>query len=187
MTLAQYLLYKIPLLGLNRDDAGAAYVTEAITEPDAIIVLNIIELHERLRARTREMTGEIEAMFGLNGKIAMVTGGAVHLGFDAAEALAAAGADLAISSRDIGKAEKSAAVLSGKYGTEVLPLALDHTDPRSVAKAFARVMEWKGRLDILVNNAGGGSTKASGNFLENSTDNIAAMIDLNLTGVIYCC
>ena len=133
------------------------------------------------------MHKELESFFGLEGKIAMVTGGAVHLGFDAAEALAAAGADLAISSRDIGKAKKSAALLSEKYGVEVLPLSLDQTNPQDVSETFARVMKWKGRLDILVNNAGGGGPAANVNFLGNSPANIAALIDLNLTGVIYCC
>jgi NAD(P)-dependent dehydrogenase (short-subunit alcohol dehydrogenase family) len=133
------------------------------------------------------MHEEIEALFRLDGKTAMVTGGAVHLGYDCASTLAAAGADVAISSRDIEKAKKSAAVLEEKYGVAVLPVALDQTDPLSVAAAFARVMEWKGRLDVMVNNAGGGAMASNGNFLENDPKNIFAMIDLNLTGAIYCC
>ena len=51
----------------------------------------------------------------------------------------------------------------------------------------AAVVERFGRIDILVNNAGGGSGKSEGNLLARDPGHIKAMIDINLTGMIYCC
>ena len=54
------------------------------------------------------MHSEIAKMFDLKGKIALVTGGARTLGYDAASVLAAAGADVAITSRTLESAQTSA-------------------------------------------------------------------------------
>lgn len=132
------------------------------------------------------MHKEIEALFTLEKKTAFITGGTVHLGLDVATTLAAAGADLVISSRNLDKAQKTAIELSTKYGIKTFPLALDHTDPQCVSEAFKQAIDWNGKLDILVNNAGGGATASNGNFFENKPENIASMIALNLTGAIYC-
>ena len=51
-------------------------------------------------------------MFRVDGKVAMVTGGARHLGYDMADALAEAGADLVITSRTLSSAETSAEKLN---------------------------------------------------------------------------
>jgi len=48
-------------------------------------------------------------LFSLNDQVALVTGGASGLGYDMALALAEAGADVAITSRNLGKAQRSAA------------------------------------------------------------------------------
>lgn len=124
--------------------------------------------------------------FRLDGKIAMVVGGARTLGFDMADGLAEAGAHLAITSRKIENAEAAADKLRRMHGREVLALALDHTDPVQVARVFARVSGWKGRLDILLNNAGG-SVGGECNLLERDPADIRAMMDVNLNGVLYCC
>jgi NAD(P)-dependent dehydrogenase (short-subunit alcohol dehydrogenase family) len=51
----------------------------------------------------------LESLFSLRGKLAVVTGGSANLGRDAAESLAAAGADLAVTSRRL---DTAAAVVS---------------------------------------------------------------------------
>lgn len=126
-------------------------------------------------------------MFDLGGKVALVTGGAVNLGLDAASVLAAAGCAVAITSRDRDRACRSAAELHDRYGAATLALELDHTDPAAVTAAATRVDEWRGHLDILVNNAGGGSGARPGNLFERTPDDTVAMIETNLTGVIHCC
>ena len=91
----------------------------------------------------------------LKGKVALITGGARHLGLDAAEILAEAGCDLVITSRNLEAARKTAAALADRHGCEVMPLALDVCAYEQVADTIQQAVQWKGHLDILVNNAGG--------------------------------
>ena len=133
------------------------------------------------------MHEEIRKMFDLSGKVAVVTGGARHLGYDAACILAAAGCDVAITSRTLERAQEAAEQISRDYAVEVLPQQLDQTDYHQVAQLASRVHEWKDSVDILINNAGGGSGKSVARLFERDPDDISGMIALNLTGVMYCC
>jgi gluconate 5-dehydrogenase len=128
----------------------------------------------------------IPEMFNLNGKVAVVTGGARDLGYDMAEVLAEAGCDLVITSRGLAPAESAAARLRAKYSREVLPLALDVKDPDHV-KEFARTAaQWKEHIDILINNAGGGAG-AGQNLFERSPEHMLEVVSLNVLGTLYCC
>ena len=102
---------------------------------------------------------DVMELFRLDGRVAMVTGGAQNLGLDMARALGEAGADLAITSRDKAKVEQRAAELREELGRRVLPVQLDATDLSQVEAAFALVTGEYGRLDVLVNNCGGGVGK----------------------------
>jgi NAD(P)-dependent dehydrogenase (short-subunit alcohol dehydrogenase family) len=133
------------------------------------------------------MHDQRRALFDLSGQVALVTGGAVHLGYDSACVLAAAGCSVAVTSRELERARASARRIADVYGVETLPLALDHTVPARVVEAVTSVARWKGRIDILVNNSGGGSGRGTCDFLERSTEDAAALISLNLTGVLTCC
>lgn len=133
------------------------------------------------------MHPEIAQFFDLHGRVALVTGGARHLGYDAASILAAAGCDVAITSRDGDSAEASAERLAAAYGVETLGLELDQTRFAAVAAAVDRAVAWKGRIDILVNNAGGGVGASPAKLLERDPADIQLLIDTNLTGVLYCC
>lgn len=133
------------------------------------------------------MHPQVQELFDLTGKVALVTGGARHLGFDAASILAAAGCHVAITSRGIDRAKAAADRLSQEFGREALPLALDQTAHSQAAAAVAAAAAWKGRLDILVNNAGGTIGASPARLLERDPKDIAALIDLNLTGLLYCC
>ncbi len=93
--------------------------------------------------------------FRLDGQVAMITGGARHLGYDVAEALAEAGCRLAVTSRDHDRASTAARNLAERYRVETLSVVLDVTDYANVSSAADRVGAWKGRIDILINNAGG--------------------------------
>ncbi|MHB9071738.1 MAG: SDR family NAD(P)-dependent oxidoreductase [Sedimentisphaerales bacterium] len=133
------------------------------------------------------MHNEIKQMFDLSGKVALVTGGARGLGFDAACVLCAAGCDVVITSRDFDSARQSAVKLHKQYNTEILPLELDHVDFNAVCNVVKQAYQWKGCIDILINNAGGGSGKGTCRLFERSPEAIADLIASNLTGVIYCC
>lgn len=99
-------------------------------------------------------------LFDLTGRVFLVTGGARTLGRDMALALAEAGADGIITSRDPARAAATAGELAASTGRRVIGLGLDATDESAVAAVFARIAADFGGLDILVNSAGGG---ASGN------------------------
>ena len=129
----------------------------------------------------------IDKMFSLEGKVALVTGAAQWIGWDIATVFAEAGASVIITSRDLSKAQKAAERLAAEYGCSALGIDLEVGDPRSVARCFHRVKEWKGRLDILVNNAGGGSGRSEGNILRRDPVDQESLVRANLLGVLYCC
>src|SRR5512137_2308404 len=86
----------------------------------------------------------------LQGKVALVTGGAGGIGRAAAAALSGAGARVAVAGRDLAALE--GVVLQG--GSRPLPVHLDVRDPGSWERAVATVVAALGRLDLLVHNAG---------------------------------
>jgi 3-oxoacyl-[acyl-carrier protein] reductase len=90
----------------------------------------------------------------LAGKVALVTGGSRGIGAATAKALAAEGADVAISyGASRGKADAVVAGLA-KLGVRAMAFQADQADAKQVEKLVRDVFEHFGRLDILVNNAG---------------------------------
>jgi NAD(P)-dependent dehydrogenase (short-subunit alcohol dehydrogenase family) len=90
--------------------------------------------------------------FYLKSKIALVTGGAGLYGRQIAEALAEAGAETYIASRNLSNLEALANELRSK-GLNVHALELDLSVEESIKKAVDTIVKETGRLDILVNNA----------------------------------
>jgi NAD(P)-dependent dehydrogenase (short-subunit alcohol dehydrogenase family) len=89
----------------------------------------------------------------LEGKIALVTGASQGIGFGIAQSLAAEGASLVLTARNIERLNQNAEALT-KAGTNVLAIPADVTDESQVQEVFQQTRERFGRLDILVNNAG---------------------------------
>jgi NAD(P)-dependent dehydrogenase (short-subunit alcohol dehydrogenase family) len=126
-------------------------------------------------------------LFRLDGRVGLVTGGARNLGFDMALALAEAGADVCITSRDLSSAEKSAETIAKQTGRKVLPLKLDVTDEAQVACAVEACLREFGKIDILVNNAGNVISKPETAQIENRPlDEWLNTINVNLTGTFLC-
>jgi NAD(P)-dependent dehydrogenase (short-subunit alcohol dehydrogenase family) len=114
----------------------------------------------------------------LEGKSAVVTGGARGIGLTIAKALAREGAAVALADINLDGAKTAAATIAGQ-GPRTLPIAVNVADPKSVAAMVPAVLKAFGRIDILVNNAGvGGNTP----FLDTSLEDWNRIIGINLTG-----
>jgi NAD(P)-dependent dehydrogenase (short-subunit alcohol dehydrogenase family) len=97
-------------------------------------------------------------LFKLDGRKFLVVGGARDLGFDMAEALAQAGADGVVTSRDQASAVSAAERLSKSTGRRVTGLGLDATDEAQLRAVTESVLRELGHVDVLVNCVGGGGT-----------------------------
>ena len=122
-------------------------------------------------------------IFKLDGRVALITGGNRGLGFAMAQALAEAGADVVVTSRQQEKAHESAAALAGTTGRRALGLAVDVTSAEQVESMVQAVVKEFGHIDILVNNAGINIRKPIEEFDENSWDLVQ---DTNLKAPFLC-
>ena len=92
-------------------------------------------------------------MFSLEGKNALVTGGAYGIGFAIAEALAGAGARIAFNCRSQKNLDQALADYKAK-GIEARGYICDVTDEEAVKQLVEQIHQDLGQIDILVNNAG---------------------------------
>ena len=126
----------------------------------------------------------VDQLFGLRGRVAVVTGASSGLGVEFADALACAGANVALLARRGNRLEAVAARLRQRYGVEVLPVEVDITDRDALAAAFARVQADLGPVWILVNNAGLAPTGRAEKQWPEQWDRTVA---LNMTAMFQCC
>lgn len=120
----------------------------------------------------------VDELFGLKGKVAIITGASSGLGVEFAEALASAGASVALLARRRDRVEALATQLSEQHGVAACGVEVDITDREALEGAFATVDEKLGPVDILVNNAGIAPTgSAAKQWPEGWDDSLA----LNLT------
>jgi len=90
---------------------------------------------------------------GIEGRVAVITGGARGIGFAEAEALGAEGAVIAINDIDSVAAMDAAAILRAR-GIQASAFPADAADEAEVAEAMRKIAEKFGKIAILVNNAG---------------------------------
>ena len=114
----------------------------------------------------------------LEGKHALVTGGGHGIGGSSAEVLAANGAKLTLTGRNMEKLEAMAASLPGAEARR-----LDVTDEDAVKKVFAEAAASLGPVDILVNNSGIAETAP---FMRTSADMMRQIMEVNLIGAHVC-
>lgn len=93
-------------------------------------------------------------LFRLDGRVAVVTGGAGLYGSVIATALAEAGATVVIASRNLARCEARAVGLR-ENGYQAVAMALDLTHDESIVALKEQVLRECGRVDILFNNAAG--------------------------------
>ncbi len=119
----------------------------------------------------------------LNGRVAVVTGGARGIGYAIAQRLMVSGARVSLWDRDataLTEAAKSLAA-AGEVATETVDL----TDPAAVEAAAHSTARRFGRIDILINNAGiAGVNKKT---WELTPDEWRIVVEVDLNAVFYCC
>jgi NAD(P)-dependent dehydrogenase (short-subunit alcohol dehydrogenase family) len=120
----------------------------------------------------------------LNGKYAVVTGGTRGIGRAIAETLLRSGARVAICGRTRESVQRASTELKDATGGDVLGVTADVSKWDQTERFFETVRSQFGALDILVNNAGAGVFRGIEDLTIEEWRNT---IDLNLTGVFYCC
>jgi len=93
-------------------------------------------------------------LFGLAGKVAVVTGGSRGIGRAIAAGFAEAGADVVIASRKLGNCAAAAAEISASTGRTALPVEFHAGRWADCDRLIETVYGEFGRCDVLVNNAG---------------------------------
>ena len=121
--------------------------------------------------------------FRLDGKVALVTGGARGLGRTMAMALAEAGADIALVGRSLATCEAAAGEIAAATGRTVRAFQADVSVNADVTRLVAEVVTACGSIDILLNNAG---TNIRGTIAQLSEEDWDTVIDTNLKGPFLC-
>ena len=120
-------------------------------------------------------------LFDLTGRVAIVTGTSRGLGQYLARALARAGADLVITSRDPQSLKPFQAEIES-LGRKALPLGLDVRAYDSIQSMVNAAVAHYGKIDILVNNAGCNVRKPA---LEVTWDDWNLILETNLRGTFF--
>jgi NAD(P)-dependent dehydrogenase (short-subunit alcohol dehydrogenase family) len=110
-------------------------------------------------------------------QVFFLTGSGRGLGRQVAEAVLAAGHSLVATARN----PASLADLADRYGRQILPVALDVTDPAAAQAAVTAGTEAFGRIDVVVNNAGYANVAAVEDI---SPGDFREQVDANLFGVV---
>jgi NAD(P)-dependent dehydrogenase (short-subunit alcohol dehydrogenase family) len=127
------------------------------------------------------MTDSRRNPFDLIGQVALVTGTSRGLGQHFARALARAGADLILTSRDKQSLVPFAAEMA-TLGCRIAQVCLDVRDESSILSAISEAEQAFGRIDILVNNAGMNIRKPA---IEVTWDDWNQILDTNLRGSFF--
>lgn len=123
-------------------------------------------------------------MFRLDGKVAVVIGGAGGIGELIAAGLAKQGAKVAIASRNIQKLEEVAHRIQSESESEVVAFQVDVTDEQSVAQLVERVVSKFETVDILVNSQGVNLKRPAAEF---PVDDWDLMFGVNVKGTMLTC
>lgn len=137
---------------------------------------------------------KIKELFNLEGKVAIITGGAGTLGEMHAEIIAEAGGIPVLADIEGEMADKTAEAISEKYHVPAMGIKTDITKASDVKTLLKKTLEKYGRVDILINNAANNpkmttddESKIEWSRLENfPLDQWNKDIDVGLTGAFLC-
>lgn len=118
-----------------------------------------------------------------NGQVVLITGASAGIGAALAEQMVREGAKVAIAARRLDRLETLATHLNslGEGSELAIPIACDVTDPESLDRCVAYIIEQWGQLDVVVANAGFGVT---GTIEKLSIADYQRQFDTNIFGVI---
>jgi NAD(P)-dependent dehydrogenase (short-subunit alcohol dehydrogenase family) len=119
----------------------------------------------------------------LNGRIAVITGGARGIGYAAAERALRSGASVVLWDVDADRSERAVRDLTALGTVSADPVEL--TDAHAVQAAAEATLSRHGKIDILVNNAG--ITGGNGATWELDPDVWRRVLEVNLTGAFLTC
>jgi 2-deoxy-D-gluconate 3-dehydrogenase len=126
----------------------------------------------------------VSTLFDLSGRTALVTGASRGIGRAIALGYAAAGADLALASRDVAALDEVRAEAEA-LGRRAFVVQTDVRDAESVAAAVAAAIDRLDGIDILVNNAGGSSYM--GPFTTLRFSGWTKTMALNVDSIVHAC
>ena len=124
----------------------------------------------------------LDSIFGMENKLAVVTGGGRGIGQVIALGFARAGADVAILSRS--PADDTLKLIKSDTGKEAVWIKCDVTNEADVDAAVSELMERYGHIDTVFNNAGICIHKPT---IEASVEEFRKVVDCNLTGEYIVC
>lgn len=122
-------------------------------------------------------------LFRLNGRRALITGGAKGLGKIMATALAQAGADVVIASRTLSECQAAADEIAKSTSRKAVAIAADVTKDADVQRLVEESQKAVGPIDILINNAG---INIRGNCQDLSEKDWDDVINVNLKAPFLC-
>ncbi len=123
----------------------------------------------------------MQNLFDLSGKVAIVTGASRGLGQYFGRALAKAGAELVITSRDVSRLDQFREEIHS-LGRKALPVKLDVLNETDIGNMVRAAMDEYGRIDILVNNAGLNIRSPATDFTWQDWDTV---LDTNMKGSFF--
>lgn len=133
----------------------------------------------------------IYSLISLKDQVALITGGAGHLGSAMALVMAELGANILLLDRDLPSLEIVKKEITSSYDVQVECIVCDLSVEAEVAKVAEIVSETMGRLDIIVNNAAYvGTTNIEGwscSFESQSLTAWRQALEVNLTSVFHLC
>jgi NAD(P)-dependent dehydrogenase (short-subunit alcohol dehydrogenase family) len=119
--------------------------------------------------------------FRLDGKVAVVTGASSGLGVAFAQALAEAGADVALGARRVDRLQETKALVEAT-GRRAITVATDVSKPEDCTALVEAAVAELGGVDVLVNNAGVGTAVPA---TRETPEQFRDVIDINLNGAYW--
>ncbi|KAJ5690481.1 l-xylulose reductase [Penicillium macrosclerotiorum] len=121
--------------------------------------------------------------FRLNGKVVAITGSADGIGLAVAEAMAEAGASIAMWYNSNDAAIEKSEEIARENDVKVAAYKVDVSDPTQVSQTITQVVKEFGKIDVFIANAGMAISKP---ILEQTLSEYRKQMSVNVDGIVYC-